>query len=119
MFKKAVNVIEVLALVAALGFAVALARGSDSGSGAGAGESGSGAAIYSSNCASCHGNSGQGGVGPELGDGKVVEAYPDAADEVAVVKQGLGGGRMPAFGGRLDDEEIRAVVDYTRTQLGN
>jgi mono/diheme cytochrome c family protein len=119
VFKRIVNVVEVLALVAALGFVVALGRGSDSGSGAGAGGSGSGEEIYASSCASCHGDSGQGGVGPQLGDGAVVEAYPDAADEIAVVEQGLGGGRMPSFADRLSEEQIRAVVEYTRTDLGN
>jgi mono/diheme cytochrome c family protein len=74
-----------------------------------------GAAVYSSNCASCHGADGQGLVGPALGGGAVVEAYPDEADQVAVITDGRNG--MPDFGDNLSAEEIQAVTDYTRNDL--
>ena len=41
--------------------------------------------------------------------------YPDPADQIAVVTNGRGG--MPAFGEKLSEEEIAAVVEYTRTVL--
>jgi mono/diheme cytochrome c family protein len=47
--------------------------------------------------------------------GAVVEAFPDAADQVVVITEGRNG--MPAFGERLTDEEIQAVTDYTRDDL--
>lgn len=115
MFKKIVNIVEVLALVAALGFGIALFRG---GSDTGSSSSGprTGAEIYSASCSACHGDDGQGGVGPQLADGAVVEAFPDAADEVEVVTNGRAA--MPSFASSLSEDEIQAVVDYTRTSLG-
>lgn len=72
-----------------------------------------GAALYKSNCASCHGGKGQGGFGTPLNNGKVVKSYPNAADEVRDVTKGFGS--MPSFNGDLKPEEIQAVVDFTRT----
>ena len=74
-----------------------------------------GAALYGSNCAGCHGGDGSGGIGPRLSGGRMVARFPDAADQIAVVTAGRGG--MPAFSGRLSNEEITAIVDYTRTVL--
>jgi mono/diheme cytochrome c family protein len=119
MFKKIVNVIEVLALVAALGFVIALfTNGSGpSASGTSYGPR-SGIEIFAASCAVCHGDDGQGGVGPQLNDGAVVAAYPKVQDQVKVVEDGKGGGQMPSFAGQLSTQEITAVVDYTRTELG-
>ncbi|MCB0994790.1 MAG: c-type cytochrome [Acidimicrobiales bacterium] len=72
--------------------------------------------VFSSKCATCHGSSGGGGRGPKLAEGEVVRAYPDIADQVAVVRAGKGNG-MPAFEGDLTDEQIDAVVAYTREVL--
>lgn len=71
--------------------------------------------IYRSRCASCHGSGGGGGVGPALGDGRVVERYPDIADEIAIVRDGRG--VMPAYEGVLTAEQLEAVVGYTREGL--
>jgi mono/diheme cytochrome c family protein len=98
-----------LVLIAALAFA---ACGDDAGTDAGTDE---GAAVYTDNCADCHGSDGSGGVGPALSDGAVVENYPDIADEIDVISDGQGG--MPAFGDRLSAEEIEQVAAYTRDGL--
>ena len=74
-----------------------------------------GEAVYSANCAGCHGSTGAGGVGPALGGGAVVAAIPDPADQVVVITDGRGA--MPSFEGRLTPEEIQAVTDYTRNDL--
>ena len=74
-----------------------------------------GATMFGDNCAGCHGGDGSGGIGPRLAGGRVVTVYPDPADQIAVVANGRGG--MPAFGERLSEEEIAAVVEYTRTVL--
>ncbi|HSL59791.1 MAG TPA: cytochrome c [Acidimicrobiales bacterium] len=71
--------------------------------------------IYAAQCASCHGAGGGGGAGPALSDGRVERAYPDLADQIALVANGRGA--MPAFGERLDAEELEAVVRYTREVL--
>ena len=70
--------------------------------------------MYVSNCARCHGQEGQGGVGPQLA-GVVATDFPDAKDEVALVRSGRYG--MPSFAGSLSPTEIEDVVAYTRTAL--
>jgi mono/diheme cytochrome c family protein len=91
-----------------------------------------GAAIFAERCASCHGATGGGGVGPQLSDGMVLETFADPADQVAWVTGGseafleagvygdtdkpVGGG-MPAFGGTLTPEELVAVVAHERVTI--
>jgi mono/diheme cytochrome c family protein len=117
-FKRVVDVVQVLVLVAAGLFVVALFT--NDGSAPPAAESSTeggvdASAVFAANCAVCHGSDGSGGRGPALGGGAVVESFPEAADQVAVITDGRGG--MPAFGGRLSAAEIQAVTEYTRTQL--
>lgn len=96
-----------------------------------------GAQVYrSQGCSSCHGASGEGGVGPALAGGEAALTFPDEADHEAWIKSGSGGvkgqpygdpdrpggqrgpakGIMPGFPG-LSDEEIKAVVAYEREKL--
>jgi len=114
-FKRFVNVVEVIAGVAALVFVIALFANQPSGGGAAnAAKSGPGYDVYVSNCARCHGQEGQGGIGPQLA-GQVTTDFPDAKDEVAFVRDGRDG--MPSFAGDLSPAEIEDVVAYTRTEL--
>lgn len=76
-----------------------------------------GAALYGQRCASCHGGDGSGGIGPRLAGGRALAQFPDPQDQIAVVTNGRGG--MPGFGGRLTDEQIAAIVAYTRTTLAD
>jgi mono/diheme cytochrome c family protein len=97
--------------------------------------------IYSTQCASCHGVSGGGGVGRPLSEGDVLLTFPDPEDQIAWVAGGTAsvgvgnpygdpdrpggqhvagetaGGEMPAFGETLSEEEIVAVVRYEREIL--
>ena len=81
-----------------------------------AGTANTGAAIYATRCASCHGDDGGGSFGPALGGGVVVGRFPDPNDQIAVVTKGRGS--MPSFADTLTPEQIAAVVDYTRNDLG-
>ena len=81
-----------------------------------AGSANTGAAIYATRCASCHGEDGGGSFGPALGGGVVVGRFPDPNDQIAVVTKGRGS--MPSFADSLTPEQIAAVVDYTRNDLG-
>lgn len=75
-----------------------------------------GAAIYSQRCSTCHGDSGGGGIGPALADGRMTTRFPDAADQIEIVT--VGRGQMPSFSDRgLTTAEIAAVVEFTRTSL--
>jgi len=110
MFKRFVNVVEVLALVAAVVFVIMLFANEPGGSNA---PSSPGAALFSENCARCHGSDGGGGLGPQLSGGRVVKAFPNEQDQITFVTHGRDG--MPAFGNSLSPQQIKQVVDYTRT----
>lgn len=71
--------------------------------------------VYSQNCASCHGASGNGGYGPKLA-GVVAVKYPNIDDQIAIIANGKGA--MPAFNKKLTAEQITAVTRYTREVLG-
>ena len=73
-----------------------------------------GQTVYNQNCASCHGRSGNGGLGPKLSN-RVADAYPNIDDQIAVIDNGRGS--MPKFEGRLTPEQVEAVARYTRESL--
>jgi cbb3-type cytochrome c oxidase subunit III len=87
---------------------------------------GDGKSVFSSNCASCHGNNGQGitGLAPALKGDAFVTGKLD--DVMATVKNGRAGDQkhfknmpiaMPAWDGKLSDPDIKSVVDYIRGEL--
>lgn len=71
-----------------------------------------GRVIFEQTCAVCHGARGEGGAGSRLAGGATVAKFPRAANEEALVRDGVGS--MPAFDGRLTSDQISAVVAYTR-----
>ena len=88
-----------------------------------------GASVYNANCASCHGNNGQGTppVFPPLAKNPVVAGDPKAL--IHIVKYGLttpikvGGntyhGMMPAWSPQVSDADIAAALTYIRSSWGN
>ncbi|MCA9636144.1 MAG: cytochrome c [Myxococcales bacterium] len=88
-----------------------------------------GAKLYGLHCASCHGFEGKGdgpaarhlNPGPrDLKAGDFVhkstpgDALPTDADLLRVLREGLPGRGMPAWGG-MRDEDLRALVAYIKT----
>ena len=76
-----------------------------------------GAAIFKAKCAMCHGADGSAstGMGKSMGLkplGPEVQKMSDA-DLTALVTNGKG--KMPAYKGKLSDDEISAVVKYVKT----
>ena len=77
-----------------------------------------GAALYAATCAGCHMPDGRGAVGagryPALAGNEKLEAggYP-----ASIVLNGLRG--MPGFANQMGDEQVAAVVNYVRSNLGN
>lgn len=89
----------------------------------------SGRALYARHCASCHGGNGEG----------VARAFPPLAQSewvtgnkqrlIRILLHGMQGGievrgqsyngMMPAFGARLSNEEMAAVLSYVRTSWNN
>jgi len=79
-----------------------------------AGDSAAGESVFSGNCAACHAG-GQNVIMPEKTlEQDALEEYLDGGfNEKAVMKQVTNGkGAMPAFGGRLSDEDIANVASY-------
>ena len=85
--------------------------------GGGSGGAVDGKAIYTAKCAGCHDADGSGTYlnGVSFVGGKMKTTYPNVDDQVRLVMTGRGD--MKPFEGTLTAEEIKAVVEYTRTQL--
>ena len=89
-------------------------NGGGGGGGGGSQAAGPGEQLFKDNCSSCHtlaaaGASGK--VGPNLDQ---VQPGPDL-----VTKQVTdGGGGMPAFGGKLTDQQIQQIADYVSQNAG-
>jgi len=77
-----------------------------------------GAATYNSKCSMCHGADGTGntqmGKAMKLKDlGSADVQKMSDADLTAVISKGKG--KMPAYGGKISEEDISALVKYIRT----
>jgi mono/diheme cytochrome c family protein len=92
-----------------------------------------GRGVYADNCSSCHGSSGQGGVGPSLAN--VLETWPDCADQqdwITLGSERWKAERGPTYGANdkpvakvmpehaksLTPDEIAAVAAFERVQYG-
>jgi mono/diheme cytochrome c family protein len=98
--KKMMLMVAVLVLVAGMAMP---ARAAD------------GAAIYKAKCAMCHGPDGSkenAAMGIKALSGPEVQKQTDA-QLIEVTSKGKG--KMPAYAGKLSDEEIKAVVAHIRT----
>jgi mono/diheme cytochrome c family protein len=74
-----------------------------------------GSELYTSNCARCHGPEGQGTQrSPALNVKGFLEETNDAAMQ-QIVTQGVPGSSMPAWGDRLTEAEIQAIVGFVRS----
>jgi ubiquinol-cytochrome c reductase cytochrome b subunit len=88
-----------------------------------------GAKVFSTNCSSCHGATGQGlpGAFPPLANNPTVTGDPNKV--IGIVLHGLKGtvsidgqtynGQMPAWKGTLSNGDIADVITYIRSSLGN
>ena len=110
------------------------------------GSASEGALLFQTNCARCHtkgwsfsdpsaGNiplpsaQGSGALGPNLRGGTAVNQFPVEQDQIDFVTggsqyekpygvRGIGMGRMPGFINILSPDQIKAIVDYERNDLG-
>ena len=73
------------------------------------------AALYAKYCAECHGKGRLGGVGPALLPGNLRRLHKKRAEKV--IARGRVSTQMPAFGDKLGEAEISALVDYIYTPL--
>lgn len=73
------------------------------------------AATGATPCAGCHGTEGQGGAGPKLAGAENILKDPVLVHTILV----KGKGAMPAFEGKLTDQEMYAVANYVLHSWGN
>lgn len=72
-----------------------------------------GTALYSTNCAACHGAQGEGGIGLPLQSSAFVQGQSDQ-DLLSFIKQGRAGTAMVGFQNRLSDGEIMNIIALIR-----
>ncbi len=73
------------------------------------------AALYQKHCAECHGKERLGGIGPALLPGNLRRLRKKKAAKV--IAQGRISTQMPAFGDKLSEKQIAALVKYIYTPL--
>jgi mono/diheme cytochrome c family protein len=77
-------------------------------------------ALYKSKCAACHCADGSGNttMGKSLGAkdlGSAEVQKQTDAQLTDIVTNGMAGGKMPAYKGKLTDDDIKGLVGYIRT----
>src|ERR1044071_8973665 len=76
-----------------------------------------GDAVFKARCTGCHGSDGKGksAIGtPDFTSAKTQSGLSDA-DVIDPIRNGRKGTIMPAWSGKLSDEEIAAVAAYVRS----
>jgi len=81
-----------------------------------------GKAVFQKNCVACHGPTGKGdgpaakALKPPPGDFATTLKATGDADIAKLIKEGgkAGGKNHPAFGAKLNDEQITALVQYVK-----
>jgi mono/diheme cytochrome c family protein/rhodanese-related sulfurtransferase len=79
------------------------------------GDSTLGAEIYADNCAVCHGENGEGEIGPAIGNPAMLSLNTDAFLRYAI-ENGRDGTDMPPFANALSSAEIDAVTAFLRSR---
>jgi cytochrome c oxidase subunit 2 len=74
--------------------------------------------VYASNCAACHGASGEGvATFPKMAGSKI--ATGPMAGHMGIVMNGKPGTAMQAFGPQMNDLDLAAVITFERNAFGN
>ena len=76
-----------------------------------------GQAVFKSNCVSCHGNDGQGLIGPNLTDDKY-KNIKTITDLPKIISNGANNGAMPAWKNRILPNEVAVVAAYVASLRG-
>jgi cytochrome c oxidase cbb3-type subunit III len=67
--------------------------------------------VFSKNCAGCHGDKGQGSMGPNLTDKYWIHGH-HYHNLLHVIKHGASSKGMPSFGHKLTHSQVRDVAHY-------
>jgi len=68
--------------------------------------------LYQANCASCHGTTMEGGIGPTLGKHTWLHGEPTKANLIKVISKGVPEKNMPAWSPALSAPQIALLADY-------
>jgi cytochrome c6 len=84
---------------------------------AGAARADGAGAIFEKKCAPCHGKDGKGQtkMGEKMGVKDLATSAATAADLEKTIADGRG--KMPAFKGKVSDEEIKAIAAFVKAGL--
>ncbi|MBN8540099.1 MAG: c-type cytochrome [Deltaproteobacteria bacterium] len=77
-----------------------------------------GKVAYLGKCAACHGNLGEGGIGPNLSDAFWIHGDGQAAGVVKVIVEGVAEKGMPTWGAVLPADEIAQLTAFIATFKG-
>ena len=75
--------------------------------------------IFTANCAACHAGGQNSVVANKTLQIEALEQYSKDTVTAIVTQVTNGNGAMPAFGGRLEDNEIESVANYVLNQAKN
>jgi cytochrome c oxidase cbb3-type subunit 3 len=75
-------------------------------------------ALFAARCTACHGDRGQGGIGPNLTDGYFIHGKNTLLDIFQTVTNGIPEKGMPAWSLQLRPAEVRAVAAFVGTLRG-
>ena len=73
-----------------------------------------GAQLFKDNCSTCHTLAAAGATGKVGPDLDQLQPGPD----LVTTQVNNGGGAMPAFKGKLTDDQIKAIADYVSSNAG-
>lgn len=82
------------------------------------GEIKKGEGVYKTRCASCHGDQGQGLIGPNLTDKFWIHGKGNLPEIAKVIKDGVSDKGMPPWGTLLKEDELLAVTAYVKSLKG-
>jgi cytochrome c oxidase cbb3-type subunit 3 len=77
-----------------------------------------GKVAYLGKCAACHGNLGEGGIGPNLTDNFWIHGDGQAASVVKVIVEGVAEKGMPAWGAIIPPEETSQLTAFIASLKG-
>lgn len=78
-----------------------------------------GKAVFKGKCASCHGDQGQGLVGPNLTDSSWIHGDGKPLSIFKTIKEGVAEKGMPPWGAMLTPDELMQVTAYVRSIRGS
>jgi cytochrome c oxidase cbb3-type subunit 3 len=74
--------------------------------------------LFAARCAACHGDQGQGLIGPNLTDDAWLHGSASLSDIYGIIDAGVPAKGMPAWGRQLSPIELRKVAAFVGSQRG-